>query len=101
MPELSPRLAPGLIPDRSDAGPKGPLFEREPADFELGGVELRRELLDESRRIGLEDVLDDPDLRVVVKRQIDVLLRDKIDRGPAAGRATHGQADLRLSGREQ
>jgi hypothetical protein len=79
MPELSPKLGPGLIPDRSDADPKGALFEREPADFELSGVELRREFLDEARRVGLEDVLDDPDLRVVVKRQIDVLLRDEID----------------------
>jgi transposase len=50
-----------------------------PAAVEGGGVQLAPELLNRPRHVFAEEVLDDPDLRVVVEREIDVLVGDEVD----------------------
>src|SRR5712691_10282443 len=46
-------------------------------------------------------MLDDADLGVVVEREIDVLVRDQVDRGALAGRAADGEAERAVAGGEQ
>ena len=56
-------------------------------------VEIVPELLEHPLRVDGEHVRNDADLGVVVEREVDVLVRDEVDRDAAACRATHGQAE--------
>ena len=56
-------------------------------------MQARAELVECLRGVAGEDVLDDADLGVVMKRHVDVLMRDKVDRDPGAGGTEDGEAD--------
>ena len=56
-------------------------------------MELGAKALDRAQRVVTEDVLDDPDVRVVPERQVDVRLAHDVDRDGAARRAAHGQPE--------
>ena len=57
------------------------------------------ELLDRVERVGGEHVIDDPDPLVVRERQVDVRVRDEVDRERVAGRAADGEPEPALAGR--
>src|SRR5215207_5871952 len=44
---------------------------------------------------------DDADLRVVVERQVDVLVRDEVDRDTAAGGTANGEPQGAVPGRQE
>src|SRR6266851_2910808 len=63
------------------------------ASVEAPRPQLRAKLLDRAFRIRREEVLDDPDLGIVVERQVDVLGREEVDGDPLADRAADSDAD--------
>src|SRR5262245_23725347 len=75
------------------ARPRVRLLQGEAARVETGRVELRLEVLHGPRGVVGEDVRDDADLAVVVPREVDVRVRDEVDRDLVAGRAAHGEAE--------
>src|SRR6266566_1929879 len=84
----------------SEAAPS-PRLESQAASVERGGVELGAELVERPGDVVVEDVLDDSHLGVVVKRQVDVLMGDEVDRRALAGRATNGEPERAVPGSEQ
>src|SRR5579864_5430181 len=75
--------------------------QRQAAGVERRRPELRPELLDRRLEIPCEDVLDHPDLAIVVEREVDVLVADEVDRRPGARRAVHGDPDPAVAGRQE
>src|SRR5438874_1599238 len=67
----------------------------------MRGIELRAELLERPQGVVSEDVSDDPDLRVVVKRHVDVAVRDEVHGEVVAAGAADGEAERAAAGREQ
>src|SRR5207244_12741915 len=88
------RLAPLWQEGYSLPGPeRNPRLQVDAPRVEAGRVELCPELLDRAGHVLGEQVLDDPDLDVVVPRDVDVLVRDEIHGCSLAGRAPDGEAD--------
>jgi hypothetical protein len=75
------------------------LIQVQSALVEAGGMELCVELLERVERVGGEDVIDDADPIVVRERDVDVRVRDEVDRERVAGRAPDRQPNPALSGR--
>src|SRR2546427_1550731 len=81
----------------------GARLKSQAARVEAPRPQLCAKLLDRPLRVRREDVLDDPDLGIVVEREVDVLGRDEIDGDPLTDWATDCDADRagRASRREQ
>src|SRR5580765_1835883 len=75
-------------------------LEAQAAGVERGGIELGAEILERTGEVVAEDMLDHPDLRVVVERQVDVLVRDEVHRRPLARRAADGEAERAVARRQ-
>ena len=72
------------------------LCEREPAR-RTRRVQLGAELLDRAQRVVAEQMLDDADHVVVVEREVDVLVRDEVDRDAGRRPGSARRAPSRVS----
>src|SRR5829696_2532852 len=81
----------GLVPATPTTEER--LIQMQPLLVETGRMELGVEGLDGAERVVGEDVVHHADAAVVRERQVDVRLRDEIDRERRAGRAAHGETD--------
>ena len=82
-----------LYPDLANAKQR---LQQHPAGVEARGVELGSELVDEALCVLGEHVFDHADRFVVSERQVDVLVRDQVDRGAFTRRTAHGDAEALL-----
>src|SRR3954462_15192418 len=93
----NPRVKPYMQPPPGRFFPLGPKrnlgSETEAPRVEMRRVELFCKLLDGALGVSREDVLDDADLHVVVKRHVEVQRRDEVHGDAAADRAAHGDPD--------
>src|SRR6478752_9065619 len=77
------------------------LLQSQTPRVERGRPELRLELLEGCEGVRSEHVFHHPDLAVVVEREVDVRLRDEVERQPPAARAADGEADRSVGRREK
>ena len=77
------------------------LLEREPAHVERRRPELRPELVERGERVLGEQMFHHPYLAVVVERNVDVRMRDEVERQPATARTAHREPHRTVGRREQ